>query len=197
MKSKLVIFFLIILAFAPTSPYAQQSEPNGKLIFSVERTGASGFVRPDGAPITFEKTGIFYYVETTPGTGGAIVTGYHFANGEITDVAGEGSSESEELLNHLRSLPIKSFDVKAAVAETISALQQQAQQEGRSYSGSGIRDGSEYRISYDFNGVQISYSAWNPLNTIEYLAPHNTDIANLKELIDLFALQYGKRLFGS
>jgi hypothetical protein len=197
MKSKLAMFSLTLLMFAPVFSCAQESEPDGKLIFSVELITLANIVRPDGTPVTFKKTGIFYYVtDAASSIYGTTITGYRFANGEIRDFAGEGSIASEDFLHHLQDLPIKNFDVAAAIIETTTALQRQAQQEGGFYSGPDVRDGGEYNISYDFNGVSIHYTAWNPLHTIDALAPHNTDIANFKALIDLFALQYGRRQFG-
>jgi hypothetical protein len=191
-----ILLLLALLTFSSTA-YPQEPEPRGNLVFSVELVGTSGIERSDGTPITFMKTGIFYYIEEArPGDYGALLTGYRFANGQVIDVVGEGSIGSEAFLNRLQNLPLRSFDVAVAVKETITSLQQKAQREGGVYSGSGVRDGSEYRISYDFNNVHISYRAWNPGHTLDKLAPYNADIANLRELIDIFAEQYGRRQFG-
>lgn len=167
-------------------------------MFSVEITESSGMiVRSDGQPIEFGRTGVFYYFEEArPGGYGPLITGYRIANDQVTDVWGGGSAGSEMLINTLKALPLVTFDVASEIESTIAALKQQAQRDGGFYSPPSVRDGNKYRITYNFNGVEIIYEAWNPGPLIDDLAKHSTNIANFKELIDLFAEDYGRNKFG-
>ena len=185
---------LICVLFAFSSVcFAQE----GVVIFSVEITDVAELIRKDGSPVIHDKTGIFYYYkQAKAGEYGPTVTGYKFENGKIGGVAGGGSIGSEIFLQKLMNIPISGFDVAAEIEATLEKLRLEAQRNGTSYSLPSIRDGAEYKISFAFNGIDISYKAWNPGPLIDELAKHNSSIKNFKDVIDLFATDYGRNTFG-
>jgi hypothetical protein len=193
--TSMIRFCLYIFLLVFTVPVLAQEIINGTLIFSVERIGGSEIFTEDGTQIPLQKTGIFYYVQRA-GQGAITIAGYHYEGGQIIGIAGEGSIDSENFLAQLRQLSLSTFDVASEIESTVSELRQKAQREGLMFSLPTVFDGSQYRIYYQFNGAEIKYEAPNPGPAIDELAKHNANIADLKQLIDLFALQFGRRSFG-
>lgn len=191
----LLVMPLLLGIFATV--HAQGVQPRGALIFSVERLELSRPPHRNGVPVTFDKTGIFYHVEERPvDEYGPLVRIYRFDDGELVETVFEGSISSELLLNQLRALSIQSFDIAARVEEVKPRAQREAKRQGKPDPLPYVLDGTKYRLTYDFNGVRIEYEAWNPGAMIDALAEYDADLANLKALLDTFALQYGRRRFG-
>jgi hypothetical protein len=93
-------------------------------------------------------------------------------------------------MKDLTALPLSAFDIQEEIDRTEKELR------ARNGPLMIVADGSRYRIRYDFNGVGIDYNGWNPGSHIDWLAPYNAKLQQLKAVIDLFATQYGRRQFG-
>ena len=195
MYAKMAWALLALLALSP-SGFAQEFEPPGRVIFSVEMTDPGHVVNPDGTPITLDRTGIFYFLEEATAMSSPLLSAYRFADGEIVGVGGEGSVESIEFLAELAKIPLVSFDVASRIEEVSTILRSNAQRFGGVAPSPSVRGGAKYRISYDYNGVQLSYEAWNPGPYIDALAGYDPDLAALNQVIDLFATLWGRRALG-
>lgn len=144
----------------------------------------------DGSKGPKERTGVFYYLEDTriaPDQYLPVVTGYKLRNGKEVERAGMGSVETESFLRKLRGSPLQTFNVQ----DEIDMVMAQLRANGVPH-GAGVLDGAKYRIRYEFNGVSIDYTGWNPGSYIRELAPHSEKLKNLNDVLDLFALQYGQ-----
>ena len=172
------------------SSFATAQQVQGELIFAVEVVEQSLRVDP------LERQGIFfYYDETRPGLSPTL-NYFSYVDGEIVKRGGQGTIGTELFINKLLSHPIVSFDVEEEITSTIEFLQAQSREDGSRYSPPLVLDGSKYLIVYNFNGVRLEYEAWNPGPVIDDLAKYNPNIKDLKELIDLFAIEYARRDFG-
>jgi hypothetical protein len=188
MQTKALVSAMALLLSAPA---AIAQEFRGKLIFSVEEVEWSLRINDDGSRGPKQRTGIFYYYEQgTPGAIGPSMTGYKLHEGKVVELSGAGSFEAGKFIEELTALPLSGFDVQAEIERT--------QKELRARNGPMmiVADGTRYRIRYDFNGVSIDCTSWNPGSYIDWLAPYNEKLGQLKAVIDLFATQYGRRQFG-
>lgn len=179
---------LVCALFAPALLGIAAEDIPGKIIFSVEQVDFE--LQRTDRPIG--RTGIlYYYREARPGQfDQASLVGYRFKDGKVTDLDGGGGEPVEERLKKLKALPLSTFDV---AGELNTARQKMRTETRRIFS---VADGGTYRIRYDFNGVSIDYTGQTPGTYIDVLAPFSENLKNLKELMDLLALSYGRRAFG-
>jgi hypothetical protein len=185
-----------LLALCAISPLAFPQQFQGKVIFSVEVLEWSMQRNSDGSNGPKKPTGIFYYYkEGRPGEYGPSIMGYNLVEGEIIGIAGAGSFGDEALLKKLDALSIASFDVQNEIDTTLERLSAEARRNSTGVPRFSVTDGSKYRIRYDFNGVSIDHTAWNPGPIITFYAPHSENLRKLDELINLFAAYYGRRQF--
>ncbi len=169
-------------------------EFKGKAIFSVEVVEWSQMRNADGSKGPKERTGVFYYLEDARIAADhylPMVTGYKLQNGKVVDQAGMGSVETEAFLRKLRDCPLSAFNVQDEIDTVIAKLRANGVP-----NGAGVLDGTKYRIRYEFNGVSIDHTGWNPGNYIRELAPHSEKLKNLNDVLDLFALNYGQSQLG-
>jgi hypothetical protein len=186
-----VSILLFALLSAPLRVLSAEDFP-GKLIFAIQLLETSERRIVDGSEYPKERTGIFYYhQERSPGV--SSVTGYKMTNGKVVGLAGEGSVETEAFLDKLKALPLSSFNVQKEIDSTIAIGRAEAKKNGRTFPMWTVADGSKYRILYDFNGVNIDHTAWNPDGDIKILAEYSSNLKNLNDLLDRFALHYGRR----
>jgi hypothetical protein len=124
------------------------------------------------------------------------VTFYEVRNGKITDVVGGGSGESEQFLNRLRSIGLESFDFNAEIAETNIRESKKAAMDDERFLAPFVADGAEYEITYSFDGISLSFLAWNPGYSIDFYARYSPKIAKLKAVLDLVSEFYGRGRIG-
>jgi hypothetical protein len=191
MRLKLSLLLLALLSAPLPALSAENSQ--GKLIFAVQLVETSEHRVVDGSEYPKKRTGIFYYYEENA-RGGASITGYKMQNGKEIGRVGGGSIETTDFLEKLKALPLSSFDVQKEIDSTIADIRADARKNGRGFQAMPrMTDGSRYRILYDFNGVHVDYTAWNPGVEIQYLAAYSSNLKNLNDLLDLIALHYGRR----
>lgn len=184
---RLVLFVLIFASL----PVVSAEDSRGKLIFAVQVLETAHGPSVDGGMSPGNQTGIFYYCrESGPGECEPYtLQGYNLSDGKIVgSVAGD-----ESLLKELKSLPLSSFDVQKEIDSTIVKGRAEAARNGTGFPGWITADGTKYRILYDFNGVRIDHVAWNPALGIKLLAAFSPNLKSLNDLLDLFALDYGRR----
>lgn len=172
----------------------------GKVIFSVEVVEWAQERNTDGSKGPKRRTGVFCYheeartVSSDPSSAGynlhPSLTCYKLKDGEVVQLAGSGSEEAGVILQTLREMPLSTFNVQNEIDAVNAKL--------RATGGAimMVADGANYRIQYDFNGVSIDYTGWNPGPHIGFLARHSENLRSLNEVINVFALLYGRREFG-
>lgn len=181
---------------APAGAANQLPDFKGRPIFSVEVVECAMQPKAEGTRGPKARTGVFYYYEEMgPSSYGPLVSSYKLTEGKVDGLGGLGTVESEWFLKRLNALPVVSFDVQKEIDSTVASLRAEAQLNNGSYQPPMALDGCSFRIRYEFNGVSIDYTAWNPGLLIESLAPHSEKLKGLNALIELFAAQYGRRQF--
>lgn len=163
MRSWLLIGGLL----AASLPALAQDFP-GKLTFSVEEVEWALARNVDGSKGPKRRTGLFYYYkEAGPGLFDLVtLTGYQLRDGETVGVVHNG----EGFVKKLQALAISSFDVEKEMAVT------REKQRASGVGTIGVDDGTRYRIRYDFNGVSIDYTGWNPGPHIDHMAPYSENL---------------------
>ncbi len=187
-----IVFCTLFAACLP----ALAQEFRGKAIFSVEVLEGAFDLKTDGSKGPKGRTGVFCYheedrtVPSAPPLGSIKVAGslscYKLRDEKSVGVAGPGSSESAAILQTLRSSSLSAFNVQNEI-DTVSAKIPEK---------IVVKDGAKFRIQYDFNGVSIDHTGWNPGPYIRFLAPHSDNLRKLDEVINIFATLYGRREFG-
>lgn len=124
------------------------------------------------------------------------ITGYRVQDGEIADLFGGGSYDSEIFLKRLRAIDFQAFDYPTEIQNVYTREKEKAEKEGEQYIQRFVLDGAEYEITYDFEGVHFLLRAWNPGCDIDFCAERSPRIAKLKALLDLFYEYYGRSKIG-
>ena len=189
--------WLVVLALCAVSPLSHPQEIRGRVVFSVEVVEWALERNADGSRSPKQRTGIFSYCsDDKPPACGQTLTGYKLRDGKIVEISGLGSFETDVFLKKLNALTLSSFDVQKEIDATLAAQRAESQKTGKPFPVVMTLDGARYRIRYDFNGVSIDHTAWNPGTQISHLAPYSGKLGGLNALIDLFATSYGRRQFG-
>lgn len=178
---------LVLALLTALLPALSAEDFQGRLIFAIE------ILETSEGPASPERTGIFYYYKEAGASQFAqdSLTGYMLRNGEVIGISG-----GQEFLKQLKALPLTSFDVQKDIDSTMEKLRSDAARRQMSPPIFVVTDGAKYRILYDFNGVLIDYTRWNAGAYVNHYAQYSKNLRNLSDLIDLFALNYGRRQFG-
>lgn len=184
--------FLLLLAVlsVPLSALSAAPFQGKKLIFAIEEIETAFSEEDSGLPDT-DRTGIFYFCnglafgECERGS----LVGYKLRNGKVIG----SPAGNSELLEDLKAMPLSSFDVQKEIDSTIARLEDEARKNHTGVPRWITTDGAKYRIFYDFNGVYIDYTDWNPRLGIEILAAYSPNMKNLYDLLERIALDFGLR----